>query len=94
MPQGGAASTPDAGPGPADKIASIHENLMSLAEETAGAEGVPEDAKAALASAVEAYQAFMQAVAGGGEAAPEPAEGPVSADGGPKGVPMSHGGRA
>jgi hypothetical protein len=93
MPQGGAAPTSDAGPGPADKIASINDQLAALAGETAEAD-VPEEAKAALAAAVEAYQAFMSAVAGGGAEPPPPGAGQVSADGGPKGVPMSHGGRA
>lgn len=93
-PQGQAAPSEAPAAGPAEKIASLNESLMQLADETAAAQ-VPDNAKAALAKAVSAYQEFMSALSG--EPSEGGAEGPgqmVSADGGPNGVPMSHGGRA
>lgn len=88
---GAPAPAGDDGGGVAEAISQLDAGLSKLADATAQNPKVPDGAKAAMAQALEAFRSFTEQLTGGGEAGPQPAEAPVSAEGGPRGVPMSMG---
>lgn len=92
MPGAPAPAGGEGGGGVADAIVGIDAGLAKLAKATAENPQVPDGAKAAIQSALDAFRAFTdQLTGGGGEEGAPPAQGAVPAMAGPGGVPVGHG---
>lgn len=94
VPEGG-APMPEQGGGAAEAVAKVGEVLQKLAESATSNPEVPDEAKTAIQASLEAFQAFADALSGGGGSSgpqPQPEQGVTTPEQGASGAqPMSMG---